>query len=96
MLIVINKKNGRDFNQEDIDNVRIYAKLSNKMIEVCGKLEFLHSIGSYLRNINGLSNQIDSTHEHNTSFLNNIINMNFKHIDSIFHDFIQAKNVKTY
>jgi len=95
MLIVINKKNGRDFNQEDIDNVRIYAKLTSKMIEVSNKLEFLHSIGSYLRNIHGISSELDSTKDHNTSFLNDIINLNFKQIDNMFNDFLHSKNVKT-
>jgi len=90
VLIVINKKNGKDFIQEDIENLRIYSKIASKMIDVCGKLEFFYSIGRYLKAMGLLSDQLNNNIDISKYNLNST-NDQFSTMQDLFSKYIQSK-----
>ena len=66
VIIALNKINGLDFNQEDINNLKMYTSISSFLIEINGKLEFLNSISDFSKFLDGSVGRVENSMEYTT------------------------------
>ena len=83
VICVGDKLNGLDFEQEDIENLKMYGNLACRLMEICGKLEYLGSINEYVKSVDNQTSEIMKN-----ASLSNIqfqcIDSNFETINSMF------------
>ena len=88
IILISDKENNEEFDQKDVENLKMYSFLICKLIYVTSKLEYYESINEFVKKVNMKASNIEGSVDQNSYHLSKLKD-NF---DSISNTVSELKN----